>query len=285
MILPQSYEGQDWVHSFEGFLSKTCPNWREQYQCVPAKVREIRKLEDYVRSELPGLPEEYMTFLRKMGGQGLFMNRRPILYPLDQTVLFQDEPVWLRIGSYDYYYESMFLAYCFPREGPSYLAIWDKGEEPLKVADSLGQLLCNLAFLEEGKEQFAFCCPMYLAFHLHEPPYSPCPEAEEYKRTHSTEGLTEWDLENIGFRIQLEKLEGPLKELGYERVWFSTELDHIWIKEDVCCILSKDFDPDDMFDTVAISLRGTSREEVWPLAERFKALGYGNYLELRDCST
>ena len=282
MVFPKAYEGQDWYPSFARFMAEIYPNWREHYKCTPAKDREVRAIEEYVRPELPGLPKEYTAFLRQMSGDGLCMDRCPILYSLKHVALLQGEPVWLEIGTYDYYDESMFLAYCFPREGPSYLAIRDRGEKPVKVADSLGQLLCNQAFLANGTEQFPFGYPMDLAFHLHEPPYQPCPEAEEYCRTHSVEGLTERDLENIGFQIQKEKLEGPLRELGYERTWFSTELDHIWLKEDICCILSREFDPNDMFDTLYISLRGTNKEAVWPLAEKFKKLGYGNYREMRD---
>lgn len=124
-----------------------------------------------------------------------------------------------------------------------------------------------------------------LAFHLHQPPYRPCPEAEEYCRTHPVEALSEEELWDIGFQIQVKKLSGPLEQLGYERAWFSTELDHIWLKEDACCINSREFDPNDMFDTAAVSLWGMGKETVWALAEQFKRLGYGNALEMRDGST
>ena len=56
---------------------------------------------------------------------------------------------------------------------------------------------------------------MYLAFHLHQPPYGPCPEAEEYCRTHPIGDLTEKEREDIGFQLQIRKLEGSLRELGY----------------------------------------------------------------------
>lgn len=132
--------------------------------------------------------------------------------------------------------------------------------------------------LDEG-DRLAYCFPK------EGPPYRPCPEAEEYCRTHPVEGLTEKELEDIGFRLQVKKLVGPLEQLGYERAWFSTELDHIWLKEDACCIISREFDPNDMFDTAAVSLWGMGKETVWALAEQFKRLGYGNALEMRDGST
>ena len=103
--------------------------------------------------------------------------------------------------------------------------------------------------------------------------------------TYAVSPSTEKELEDIGFQLQVKKLVGPLEQLGYERAWFSTELDHIWLKEDACCIISREFDPNDMFDTAAVSLWGMGKETVWALAEQFKRLGYGNALEMRDGST
>ena len=123
---------------------------------------------------------------------------------------------------------------------------------------------------------------MYLAFHLHQPPYGPCPEAEEYCRIHPVEGLSEEELWDIGFQLQIRRLEGPLQQLGYERAWFSTELDHVWLKENTCCILSRDFDPNDMFDTAPLSIWGKEKKPIQMLAGRFRELGYGSLRELSE---
>lgn len=284
MVLPEAYKGQNWYRSFEQFMTEVYPDWYKFYDCAPATLEEIKEAAGQLVPEVAAIPEEYMIFLAHMGGRGLNLNSRAILYPLYQMELSPDKPACLDIGTYDYYYESRFLAYSFSREELPCLILRDEGEKPLKAADCLGQLLCGQAFLSNGMEQFKIRYPMDLAFHLHQPPYSPCPEAENYYRTHPVEGFTERDLENIGFQIQVEKLEKPLRALGYERTWFSTELDHIWIKEDTCCILSRNFDPNDMFDTLNVSLWGMEGRFVQELAERFKTLGYGNYLELRDGS-
>ena len=108
----------------------------------------------------------------------------------------------------------------------------------------------------------------------------PCPEAEEYCRIHPVEGLSEEELWDIGFQLQLQKLEAPLRQLGYEKAWFSTELDHIWLRENTCCILSREFDPNDMFDTVCVSIWGEEKKPIQVMAGRFQELGYGSWRAL-----
>lgn len=289
MILPEVYQGGGWFPSFSRFMEAFDPKWYRTYGCAPYTPEEVRETAVEFAPDIPALPEEYLDFLAHMGGRGLDLHHRAWLYHGGQLYLSGEEETCLTIGSYNLLDEGDRLAYCFPKEGPPYL-VWrerwsDMTGGQVKVADSLGQLLCNQAFLAEGTEQFSFWHPLDLAFHLHQPPYRPCPEAEEYCRTHPVEGLTEKELEDIGFQLQVKKLVGPLEQLGYERAWFSTELDHIWLREDACCIISREFDPNDMFDTAAVSLWGMGKETVWALAEQFKRLGYGNALEMRDGST
>lgn len=289
MTLPEQYQDGDWYPSFSRFMTAAYPNWYGFYKCAPAARSKIKKLAEHFAPEVPRLPEEYMTFLEQIGMQGLNLQRRAWLYPSDQLYLSGEEEPCLTIGSYSLLDAGDQLAYCFPKEGPPYLVWRDRWSDrmggQIKVADSLGQLLCNQAFLVEGGEQFSFHHSLELAFHLHQPPYGPCPEAEEYCRTHLVADLSEKELEDIGFQLQIKKLERPLRQLGHERVWFSTELDQVWRKEDACCILSREFDPNDMFDTVVISLWGMGKETVWDLAQAFQELGYGNFLELRDSFT
>ena len=281
MILPERYEGPDWYPSFARFMESVYPDWRQYYGVVPATQAEIRETAEKLMPEIPALPEEHMVFLAHMGGRGLDLRRRARLYGSGQLSLTTDGETCLEIGSYDHLDEGDTLAYCFPREGPPHLVWRDRGSEPvsgqIKVADSLGQLLCGQAFLADGMEQFPFHQRFYTAFHMHGPPFVPCPEARDYLKAHLGEDLSEKELEDIGFRIRTGELEGILKGQGYERAWFSTELDRIWLREDTCCILSRMFDPNDMFDTVAITAWGERKEPIWALTEPFKGLGYGCY--------
>lgn len=286
MLMPAPYEESDWYPSFSRFMTAACPSWYGSYKCAPAARSVVKKLAEQFAPDVPRLPEEYGTFLAQIGTQGLNLQRRAWLYPSNQLYLSEGEEPCLMIGSYSLLDEGDKLAYCFPEEGPPCL-VWmerwsDLRDRQIKVADSLGQLLCNQAFLAEGGKQFSFHHSLELAFHLHQPLYGPCPEAEDYCRTHPIQNLSEKELEDIGFQLQIKKLEGPLRRLSYERVWFSTELDQVWRKEAACCILSREFDPNDMFDTVYISLWGMGKESVWELAQAFQELGYGNSLELRD---
>lgn len=82
------------------------------------------------------------------------------------------------------------------------------------------------------------------------PPYEPCPEAVEYCKTHPTADLSDKELEDI------------------------------WLKGNTCCILSREFDPNDMFDTVTVSIWGEQKKPIQMLASRFKELGYGSCREL-----
>lgn len=263
MIVPVPYKGQNWYPSFDGFMTAVYPNWYEYYKCKPTAPKKLKGLAEQFAPDIPKLPEEYITFFQQIGGEGLDLNNRAWFYPSDRLYQSGNEETCLTIGSYSQLDEGDMLVYCFPTEEPPYLAwsrVWPG--ELVKVAGSLGQLLCNQAFLAEGREQFAFRYTMELAFHLRHPFHGASPEAQEYCKTHCVEELSEYKLYDMGFQIQVQKLEVPIKELGYERAWFSTELDHIWLKEDTCCILSRDFDPNDMFDTVVVSLLGMSKEPV-----------------------
>ena len=282
MLVPGPWEGENWYPSFDRFMTEVYPNWREYYNVTYSTAQEIEELAE----KLGPLPGEYVDFLTHMGGRGLDLRNRARLYSLAETFLTEDEGVYLNIGSYAPYDDGDRLAYRLTREGPP-LLVWRErmaGGRPVKAADSLGQLLCNQAFLAGGVDQLTLRYPMELAFHLHQPPSGPCPEAEEYVRTHSLEGLSEEDLWDRGFQIQIARLEGPLREQGYKKAGFSTELDQIWIRGETCCILSREFDPNDMFDTVNISTWGMEGRPMWELAEAFKELGYGNRLELREGS-
>ena len=278
MILPERYQDGDWYPSFARFMDKVYPNWYRYYDCAPYAPEEVEETAVAFAPDIPRLPEEHLTFLAHMGGRGLDLHHRAWLYHGDRLYLSGDEDACLTIGSYDPFDEGDKLAYCFPKEGTPYL-VWSREYSGgrVKAADSLGQLLCSQAFLADGLEQFPFHQTMYLAFHLHQPPFEPCPEAEGYCRTHPVEGLAEKELEDIGFQIQLQKLEGPLRRLGYERAWFSTEVDHIWLNGETCCILSRDLDPNDMLDTVAVTVWGERREAIQSLTGPFKEMGYGYY--------
>ena len=51
-------------------------------------------------------------------------------------------------------------------------------------------------------------------------------------------------------------------------------------QEDTCCILSRMFDPNDMFDTVCVSIWGEEKKPIQVLAGRFQELGYGSWRAL-----
>ena len=276
MILPERYQGEDWYPSFVRFMDEAYPNWRQYYDFAPYTPAEVEETAVEFAPDIPRLPEEYLTFLAHMGARGLDLHHRAFLYHGGRLYLSGEEETCLTIGSYNLLDEGDKLAYCFPKAGTPYL-VWSREYSggQVKSADSLGQLLCNQGFLACGVDQFPFHQTMDLAFHMHNPPYGPCPEAEEYCRIHPVEGLSEEELWDIGFQRQIKKLTRPLEQLGYERAWFSTELDHIWLRENTCCILSREFDPNDMFDTVCVSIWGEEKKPIQVLAGRFQELGYG----------
>ncbi len=163
MILPEVYQGGGWFPSFSRFMEAFDPKWYRTYGCAPSTPEEVRETAVEFAPDIPALPEEYLDFLAHMGGRGLDLHHRAWLYHGGQLYLSGEEETCLTIGSYNLFDEGDSLAYCFPKEGQPYL-VWrerwsDMAGGQVKVADSLGQLLCNQAFLAEGTEQFSFRHP------------------------------------------------------------------------------------------------------------------------------
>lgn len=103
-------------------------------------------------------PEKYLIFLAHIGSRGLDLKNRAWLYHCGRLYLSGGRVVCLTIGSYNLLHEGDRLAYCFPKEGVPCL-VWrercsDLKGAQIKVADNLGQLLCNQVFLAEGVGQF-----------------------------------------------------------------------------------------------------------------------------------
>lgn len=106
--------------------------------------------------------------------------------------------------------------------------------------------------------------------------YTPPSEAEAWAAAgrKPCEENSERYLENMGFSIQSQKIQSILSKHGYQEVWFSTPLDQVWLQEDSFCSLSRNFDPDGMFDTVIGKICACDQAQIQPLIDDFSQINY-----------
>jgi len=138
----------------------------------------------------------------------------------------------------------------------------------IKIADSLRQYLCCQAFLAFGGQQFS----LEYEYHIKHNHGLSSEELSCYAA--NNENANQHSLEDVGFIVQSKKLQDILLKHGYYEAWFSTPLDQVWLQQDSFCSISRDFDPDNPFDTVSGKIYAYSQIEIQSLIGDFAQIGY-----------
>lgn len=283
IIFPEDDSGH-WFESLEKFISEMEPEWLSDLEGVSSqKIDEIKKYYGLDEGSGKNFPTDYEIYLRHWGGSSyVYFPYKPqvISYFSVDNVLRSSrasdqssDSFYLMIGTQGI--DEAHLSFLFPPSGDAELVLVRYCQEDTKVAESLRQYLCCQAFLAFGRRQFPYRLAYELGFHMHEPPFSPSPEAEAWKKENSFHSeLSDEELEDVGFNIQVEKLQNILMRHGYQQTWFSTPLDQVWLRSDSFCSISRDFDPNDMFDTVIGQICAYDLTEIQNVVKDFAQIGY-----------
>ena len=279
IIVPKDDSSERWIDALEEFISITEPEWLQGMKGASAKtIAAIKECYD-LNGDGKSLPVDYKMFLRRWGGDSyISFPDKPIsityysanmLLADDCLLCDSSDNLYLTIGSQDID-DSEQLAFSFLSSGDSSLILIRPFHNDIKMADSFRQYLCCQAFLAFGRKQFPCQLAYELEFHMHVPPYNLSPEAKDWKDSN----LSDEDLEELGFKIQVEKIQSVLLKHGYQEAWFSTPLDQVWLRRDSFCSISRDFDPNDMFDTVLGQLCVYDLDNIQNVIKDFSLIGY-----------
>lgn len=283
--IPDDNRSEHWLEALERFISETEPEWLQGVK--KASIRKIDEIKN--QYELDGstgmcLPTDYETFLRHWGGASFIdLPDKPIsitYYSADDMLsgnkLSQgsSDRLYLAIGYQDID-QATELTLLFLPSGETELVLVRRSQDDIKVADSLRQYLYCQAFIAFAGKQYPCRLAYELAFHMHKPPYDLSPEAVAWKEKNGFDyDEDDASLDDLGFNIQAEKLEEILKKHGYQEAWFSTPLDQVWLQKDSFCTISREFDPNDMFDTVIGQLCTCDYTAVQGVVDDFAKIGY-----------
>ena len=269
--IPEDCQTDVWFEALKAFIDCVEPGWCKNLQ--GAKQKEINKLKKYDKTLT--LPKEYEIFLLNAGGKfSFYFPYKPISFSYyDIHTMLEYPHYWdniLAIGSQSY--ESEKLGYLFSVSSPCdktplVMTRYDKNIG-IKIADSLRQYLCCQAFLAFGGQQFPVGYDYRIAqeHELSSEEFSWC--ITNYENTNQS------SLEDAGFVVPSKKLQDILLKHGYREAWFSTPLDQVWLQQDSFCSISRDFDPDNIFDTVSGQIYAHNQDAIQYLINDFTQLGY-----------
>lgn len=279
IIIPKNDSSERWIEALEEFISMTEPEWLQGMKGASAKtITAIKKCYD-LNGDGKRLPVDYEIFLRRWGGNSyVSFPDKPIsiAYYSADNMLHKDcllcdssNNLYLTIGSQDID-NSEQLSFSFLPSDDISLILIRPYHNDIKMADSFRQYLCCQAFLAFGWKQFPCQLAYELEFHMHKPPYNLSPEAKIWNDSN----LSDKDLEELGFKIQVEKIQSILLKHGYQEAWFSTPLDQVWLGINSFCSISRDIDPNDMFDTVLGQICAYDLGSIQKVIEDFSLIGY-----------
>lgn len=286
MFIPDDDRSDRWFETLKKFILQIEPTWFQDIKSV--SIDEVEKFENQFRHHVDlefYLPKEYKIFIQNIGGMPYFsFSYKPIEFSYHSiSVMFRFADVWdrpyLEIGSQGIE-EDAHLCYSLSPsmsldEAPLMMTRYNISGTA-KIADSLRQYLCCQSFLALGNQQFPHEYTYKLKFHMHEPPYELSPEALSWCEANK-KGYHEKDecsLEDIGFIMQSQKIRDILLKHNYQKAWFSTPFDQVWLQEDSFCSISRDFDPNDMFDTVLGQICTYNQATILSLIDDFARIGY-----------
>lgn len=269
-VVPEDCQTDAWFEALKTFINCVEPGWCQNMR--GAKQKEVNKLKKHY--ETLSLPKEYEVFLLNAGGEWFYFPYKLVsfaCYSVENMLILShlgDDTIEIGSQSLDSEKLCYLLSSSAPcNEAPLVMTRYGKNIG-IKIANSLRQYLCCQAFLAFGGQQFSS------EYDYRIKPNHGLSSEELSCYNAKNENMSQCSLEDVGFIVQSKKLQGVLLKHGYREAWFSTPLDQVWLQQDSFCSISRDFDPDDIFDTVSGQIYAYNQVSIQSLIDDFAQLGY-----------
>lgn len=246
------------------FISQFDENWPKQPCAVASEEIERIKREAHIGREicafagkqlLKGWPEEFQWYAENLGECGCQFNFQIdfTVYPISKNTLNKNRGHLPHLFIGQLGIDSYYLAYDYSENLPTPHLVWASYSETLfRAADTLEKLLFASAFLN-------------YAFYEYEWQYK-CIFPASISNSSSID-------ENAYLERLSQKYYSILTECQFQQAWFSTNTDQFFLKDDICFILSRDFDTDDTSHTLLGRMGSNNERQIKHLIQIMQSNG------------